>query len=34
MIKIDISSWRNFPICGQKGIFKLVQPKPRKSKNI
>lgn len=32
MIKIDISSWRNFPICGQKGIFKLIQPKPRKSK--
>ncbi|MFV0563504.1 restriction endonuclease subunit S [Malaciobacter mytili] len=32
MNKIDISTWKDFPICGQKGIFKLVQPIARKSK--
>lgn len=32
MLKIDISTWKNFSICGHKGIFELVQPKPRKSK--
>lgn len=27
---IDISNWKKFPICGENGIFKLVQPKARK----
>lgn len=31
-MKVDIDNWKEFPICGQNGIFKLVQPKPRKSK--
>lgn len=27
---IDISKWKKFMICGDGGIFKLVQPRPRK----
>ncbi len=27
---IDITKWKKFQICGDGGIFKLVQPKPRK----
>lgn len=27
---ISISKWKKFPICGEKGIFELVQPKARK----
>ena len=33
MIKIDISNWEEFSICGEDGIFKLLQPKARKSKD-
>lgn len=32
MIKINTPTWKNFPICGKNGIFKLIQPKARKSK--
>ena len=28
--EIDISKWHKFSICGEDGIFKMVQPKPRK----
>lgn len=31
-MKIDTSTWKNFPICGKNGIFKLILPKARKSK--
>lgn len=33
MIKIDISNWKEFSICGEDGIFELLQPKARKSKD-
>jgi type I restriction enzyme M protein len=29
-VSIDIPTWYKFMICGEKGIFNLVQPKPRK----
>lgn len=31
-MKIDTSTWKSFFICGKKGIFKLIQPDVRKSK--
>jgi type I restriction-modification system DNA methylase subunit len=30
-IDVDVKKWKKFPICGQNGIFNLLQPKPRKS---
>jgi len=32
MKKVDVANWKEFSICGQNGIFKLLQPKSRKSK--
>ena len=32
MNNIDTSTWKSFFICGKKGIFKLIQPGVRKSK--